>query len=328
MNLARLKFLFPICDVEVKEFPKENELIQDIFIGIDGGGTKCKVRIENKSGELIGQAIGGPANIRLSVDTAWDSIYQTINEVLSASAIKLEDKHYRFHVGMGLAGCEVQEACVDFLSRPHNFSTLELTTDAHVACIGAHDGQDGAIIIIGTGVAGYQVQQGISTKVGGWGFPHDDEGGGAWLGLEAARHTFQWLDHRIEKSPLLEDIFAYFDNDINHFATWANRATSNEFARLAPFVINHSQQEDVWAVRLMKKAAQEINRVGMALGKMHTHNDAPLPCCLFGGVAPFIESWLSDELLARLVVRQGDANSGAILLVRPQVENTLSQAQS
>ncbi len=54
------------------------------------------------------------------------------------------------------------------------------------------------------------------------GFPHDDEGGGAWLGLQAVRLTFQWLDHRLEKAPLMTDVFAYFDNDLNHFVTWAN----------------------------------------------------------------------------------------------------------
>ncbi len=43
-------------------------------------------------------------------------------------------------------------------------------TDAHAACIGAHNGADGAIIIIGTGVVGYQTQNGEGVQVGGWGF--------------------------------------------------------------------------------------------------------------------------------------------------------------
>src|SRR5947207_189562 len=87
--------------------------------------------------------------------------------------------------------------------------------------------------LLGQGVVGYQVQGDKNTRVGGWGFPHDDEGSGAWLGLEAARQTFQWLDHRIEKSPLIEDVFAFFNNDSEHFTLWANQANSSEFARLA-----------------------------------------------------------------------------------------------
>lgn len=292
-------------------------MTQDIFIGIDGGGTKCKIRVEDHTGQLLGQAVGGPANVRLSVEIAWQSIYQTLNEILQARDISLHDKNFRFHAGIGLAGCEVLEARNNYLSMPHPFATLQLVSDAHIACLGAHGLHDGAIIIVGTGVIGYQIQQGQGTKVSGWGFPHDDEGGGAWLGLEAVRLTFQSLDHRIEKTPLLEEIFAYFNHDIPHFVAWANKANSSEYARLAPLVINHSQQNDHLAVRLMKKAAQAVNQIAVALEKTQKQ---VLPCCLFGGVAPFIEPWLSDELHSRLVPHQGDANAGAILMVRQLLE--------
>jgi glucosamine kinase len=289
---------------------------QDIFIGIDGGGTKSKVRIEDNAGRLLGQAVGGPSNIRLSVDTAWQSIYYALEEGLKPAGISLQDDNYRFHVAMGLAGCEVSEAQKEFLSRAHPFKTLQLITDAHIACIGAHGAQDGAIIIIGTGAIGYQIQNGKGVRVSGWGFPHDDEGGGAWLGLEAARLTFQWLDHRIEKSALLEDIFDFFNRDIESFVAWANRANSTEFARLAPIVINHSQQEEILSVRLMKKAAHAIDRVSVALEKMRVKSDKPLPCSLFGGIAPFLEPWLGEDLRSKLVPRKSDANTGAILMIR------------
>lgn len=296
-------------------------LSEDIFIGVDGGGTKSKVRIENSVGALIGQGVGGPANIRLSVDNSWHSIYKAIDEALLPAGMSLTDKNYRFHVGLGLAGCEVTEACDEFLSRVHPFSTIQLTSDAHVACLGAHQGKDGAIIIVGTGVVGYQIEEGQGNRVGGWGFPHDDEGGGAWLGLEATRLTFQWLDHRAEKSPLVEDVFAFFDKDVEQFSTWANRANSSEFARLAPLVINHSQQEEIAAVRLMKKAAHAVDRVEHGLRKMRKNPNDLLPCCLFGGVAPFLEPWLSEGLRNMVTSRKADANAGAILMIRKWVSS-------
>jgi glucosamine kinase len=296
-------------------------LKQDIYIGVDGGGTKSKVRIEDADGNLLGQGMGGPSNIKLSVDGSWQSILHAIDDALALSDISLDDRHlYAFHVGMGLAGCEVKEAYTEFVQRLHPFTTLQVTTDAHVACIGAHGGNDGAIIVVGTGVVGYQIENGRSTKVSGWGFPHDDLGGGAWLGLEAARLTFQWLDHRTEKSPLVEDIFSFFNDDFDYFVTWANRANSSEFARLAPLVINHSQQEEIAAVRLIKKSAHAIDHVGTALIKSQFQKNAPLPCCLFGGIAPFIEPWLGEDLKQRLVPRISDANAGAILLIRDYVK--------
>ena len=294
-------------------------MADDIFIGVDGGATKCKVRVENSAGYVLGQAVEGPANIRLSVDKSWESIYHALDEALKPAKIQLADQNYHFHMGLGLAGCEVTDAVDEFLSRSHSFASIQLTSDAHVACLGAHKGQNGAIIIVGTGAIGYEIQAGKGTRVGGWGFPHDDEGSGAWLGLEAVRLTFQWLDQRTEKSLLVEDVFAFFNNDLEHFAAWANRANSSEFARLAPLVINHSQQEEVAALRLMKKAAHAIDRIGTALIKGQRQRDALLPCSLFGGIAPFIEPWLSEELRACLVQRQADANSGAILMIRDYV---------
>ena len=289
---------------------------ENIYIGVDGGATKCKARIEDAAGNLLGQAVGGPANIRLSVDTSWQSIYESINAILTPLDISLQNSKYDFHIVLGLAGCEVQQARNIFLAAEHPFASLHLTSDAHVACVGAHAGADGAIIIVGTGVVGYQVHGEHTNKVGGWGFPHDDEGGGAWLGLEVTRLTFQWLDRRGAVSPLLEAVFAYFSNNLNDFSTWANRATSNEFAKLAPLVVNHSLQNDVMAHKLMQQAALAIDSVASALEKMHPENSHALPCSLFGGIAPFIEPWLSQPLRARLAPRQGDANSGAIIMAR------------
>jgi glucosamine kinase len=117
----------------------------------------------------------------------------------------------------------------------------------------------------------------------------------------------------------VEDVFAFFNKDLGHFVTWANRANSSEFARLAPLVINHSQQDEIAAVRLMKKAGHAIDKVGMTLVKLQTEKDKPLPCSLFGGIAPFVEPWLSEELRAHLVPREADANVGAILMIRDAV---------
>lgn len=287
----------------------------DIYIGVDGGGTKSKLRVEDSAGNLLGHAVAGPANIRLSVEDAWESIYTALDEVLTSHHISMDDKHYHFHAGLALAGSEVKEACHTFLQKPHPFKTIQLFSDAHAACVGAHHAKDGGILIVGTGMVGYQVYKNKSSKVGGWGFPHDDEGSGAWLGMQAIRLTFEWLDHRADKSLLVEDVFAFFNHDIEALILFANRATSNDFARIAPLVINHSQQEEMVAVRLMKKAAHSVDRIHHALTKIRD-DEALFPMCLLGGIAPFMESWLSEELRSCLVHKQADATVGAILLIR------------
>ena len=280
-------------------------LVKKLFVGVDGGATKCTVRLEDEAGTLMGLVTSGPANIRLSVEQAWQSIQSALNKLLAQY-----EGQFEIHAGMGLAGCEIQQAKQIFVNHPHPFSKLNVVSDAYTACLGAHGGQDGAIIIIGTGVVGLKCQQGQTVKVGGWGFPIDDLGSGAWLGLEAVKVTLQNMDGRLPASGLAEAVHAHFQNDHDRLMAWANAAHSTQFAELAPVVIAESERQDATAIQLLQRAAQEIERVADAL-----HLD-DLPCSLIGGVAPFIEPHLSASLRARLRPVMATPEVGAIYLAR------------
>ena len=185
--------------------------MQNIYIGVDGGASKCLVRAEDEDGNFLGTASGGPTVFKFSAENAWKTICETSNEALQQSSINLEDKQYSFLLGLGLTGCEIPSAKQGFLNiTPPFFTRVCLESDAYTACLGAHDGKDGAIIIVGTGVVSVQLQNGKMAQIGGWGFPHSDEGGGAWLGLEAVRLTFHWLDGRLKQEPsqLLKMIYS------------------------------------------------------------------------------------------------------------------------
>ncbi|OGT47347.1 MAG: hypothetical protein A3E83_02970 [Gammaproteobacteria bacterium RIFCSPHIGHO2_12_FULL_41_20] len=292
-------------------------MTKDIFVGVDGGGTKSTVRIVDSEGQVLGQASSGPANIRLSVDQAWHSIYDALTKILQPLRLSLDDANYRFHAGLGLAGSEVPAACQAYLARPHAFTTIELVSDAHIACLGAHGGKDGAIIVVGTGVIGYQTLQGKHFRVAGWGFPHDDEGGGAWLGLAATRLTLKWLDDRGLSSPLIQAIWDKFSQTQSQLVAWANHANATEFAQLVPLVLHYAGTGDEVAVTLLQTAANYIDDIAAALAKQA----GVLPCCLVGGMAPFILPYLSLNLRQRLVAPQGDACQGALDLIRAKSSN-------
>ena len=290
-------------------------MTKHFYIGVDGGATKCTVRIEDAAGRLLGKETSGPASIRLSVDRTWESIYSALNKLLGAMGLSLQANDCHFHAGMGLAGCEIVDAYQAFNNRRHSFETLVVSSDSHVACLGAHSGKDGAIIIAGTGVVGYQIQAQQTAKVGGWGFPHDDEGGGAWLGLQAVKTAVQWLDGRAPSTALAEAVYHYFDQDPERLVTWANSANSTAFAELAPLVIQQSQQGDSASILLVQQAAAAINKIGSALFQVQATQNV-LPCSLIGGMSNFIEPHLDANLRARLCPPQLTADAGAVLLVR------------
>lgn len=291
-------------------------MAESLFIGVDGGATKCIVRIEDENGKLLGRETSGPANLRISVLKASESIHEALSKILKSLNITENDKHYRLHAGMGLAGCEVNSAYQSFVSLPHLFETLVVSSDAHTACLGAHAGSDGAIIIIGTGVAGFQIQSNQTTKVGGWGFPQDDEGGGAYLGLQAVKSTLQALDGRLPDCDLAKRVYERFENDMDRFVTWTNQANSTAFAELAPIVIQQCQSGDEMAISIMQQAGKAVDSVADALYSAQQDQMKPLPCSLVGGVAPFIEPFLSEKLRARLSPCQLTPDQGAVLLAK------------
>lgn len=297
----------------------ERIVVKNIFIGVDGGGTKTKIIVEDEAGLLLGQARSGPANIRNSVEQAWSSVDAGVKEALTQAGIDPNDRHYRFHIGLGLAGTEDPVASQTFLSRSHFYTNLVLDSDAYTACLGVHDCSDGAIIIIGTGVIGYELYQNQRYVVGGWGFPQGDTGGGAWLGLEALRLTFNNMDGRVEGTPLLKAIFSHFDNNAGKIISWSTNARPVDFASLAPIVIEHIQLNDPHALALIERAAKEIDEIAAAMEKRLPAGHSPLPCCLLGGVAPFIQPRIGEALKSRLVPRKHDATKGAIYMIRRKV---------
>src|SRR5688572_24913373 len=116
---------------------------QKLFIGVDGGATKRVVRLEDELGNLLGRVVGGPANIRISVERAWQSIYSALNKILHPLSLSLSTKTCEFHVGMGLDGYEISESYKAFMQHVHGFHKIIVTSDSHTACLGAHQGQDG-----------------------------------------------------------------------------------------------------------------------------------------------------------------------------------------
>ena len=72
----------------------------------------------------------------------------------------------------------------------------------------------------------------------------DDQGGGAWIGLEAIRITFKCIDGRLEHNLFSQRIFKKFDNNLDAFVIWANKATPSDYAQLTKDIVNAAQEGD------------------------------------------------------------------------------------
>src|SRR5258708_38104085 len=79
------------------------------YIGVDGGGTRCRARIEDAEGRLLGQGAAGPATTRIGADRSM----QAVRAASMAAAIDAGLPPARLSPtsgGVGLAGGHRQGA--------------------------------------------------------------------------------------------------------------------------------------------------------------------------------------------------------------------------
>lgn len=290
--------------------------MKNIYIGIDGGGSRLRLYLEDEQGNPLGVEEGGSANIRFSPEKTWDVILTTLHDALRKLGISFADQNIYYHGAFGLAGSEHQEALTQFLNYPHPFHRLTVTSDAHIACLSAHGNNNGAIIIVGTGIIAYQNENGVISRVGGFGFPHDDEGSGARLGLDAVQLTFKALDGRISHTLLTTEMSKQWKTSEDLLAHF-HEASAKEFAALVPLIFSAAQACDSVAIAMIQKTCDVIYQLQKALIKKQSTTE-PLPLALLGGLSKSLEPYLSEEFKRNLRVPQVTPEKAALLLLSPR----------
>ena len=284
--------------------------MQSLFLGVDGGGSGCRARLADAGGAILGEGMAGPANPRFDPDHAVEAVENAARDALAAAGLPVS-RLADVYAGLGLAGVGQRRERDRVVARPHPFAGRVLETDAYVACLGAHSGDDGAVIVVGTGSCGQALIDGRAIRIGGWGFPVSDQGSGAWLGLEGLRVALAARDWLCEPTSLTEAILGRYNNDPEAVVAWLDGARPRDYAVLAPIVVAHAAAGDQVGIALMRQAASDLSKMASYL----LSKGAPR-LSLLGGLAAAMEPWLTDSVRAKLTAPLGDALDGALLLAR------------
>lgn len=286
---------------------------EPLILGIDGGGTKCRARLCGLSGAVLGEAVMGPANVRLDLDQAWASAGEAVEECLRRAHLAPHDRS-RITACLAFAGATEPTVLDSVRARDHPFARAIVTSDGYAACIGAHRGRDGGVVAVGTGLIGWAVLRGTQHRVGGWGFPVSDEGSGAWIGCEALRRALWAHDGKARWTGLLRAILDSRSGP-HEIVRWSTRAQPRDYAAIAPTVVEYASRGDPAAVELMELAASHVDATASRLLAIGVPRLA-----VVGGLSSAIEPWLSSETKRQLTPACGDALDGAVRLARAEVE--------
>jgi glucosamine kinase len=290
------------------------------FIGVDGGGTRCRARLQNRAGQTLGEGMGGASNIRLGMGTVWRNIMIAVDQALAQASLSHADLP-DIHIGLGLAGVSSSTSAQVTMDSGPAFGAMSVSSDAHAACLGAFSGRDGGILITGTGSAGYVFIAGVGRSLGGWGFEVGDDGSAAGLGRAALRAALRSLDEIAPASAMTRALISDLGGKAADAIAFVTTATPSEYGALAPMIIAHALSGDIVAMRLVQDVADEIGLYVARLRSLGADRIA-----LIGGMADPIEPWLNPAIRTLLTRPENDAVEGALLLARRNDRDLLQGA--
>lgn len=279
------------------------------LIGVDGGGSGTRIIVTDKKLKILASAHGGPSALGQGIEKAWKAIVDTLARAFHDGNIP-PPMLSECAIGLGLSGANNIIWKNEFYMRNPKFKNIIVDTDGFTTLLGAHGGNPGAIVAVGTGSVGMILNSANERKdVSGWGFPSGDEASGAWLGLKAAAITQKTIDGRRLPSPLSDNILKFCGKEPALFLNWLGNANQNTFAQLAPLIFQ-SAATDMDAKKLLISAGLEIELMVKALDP---ENRAPL--CICGRLGEALIPYLPETIKFRNQIAQGDSTIGALLLI-------------
>jgi glucosamine kinase len=285
------------------------------YLGVDGGGTNCRVRLANENLEVLAEVKNGRSNLQIDGgEPAYRAILDGTRDVFAAAGVDYAETANTFAC-FGMAGGRMDSAREAFAARSWPFAGVTVYDDIDIAHAGALGGAEGGVVIIGTGSAAMSVVGGTRYQAGGWGFQIGDQMSGAIMGRELVRYTVEANDSLVEGSPLTQAVTETLGGSNQSIMTWSfatemglqllsrdgsegcddaliGRAPG-EYGKLMPLFFDYLEQNDPVALKLL---AIELNYIDTYVNWFKSH----------GAQVMAIVGGLGQRLFPRLHERYGD----------------------
>jgi N-acetylglucosamine kinase len=249
----------------------------EYLLGIDGGGTKTVCILIDTQGKVWGYGKAGASNYQIiGINAAFESIEAailgaTIQAQAQINKIKITA------ICLGLAGVsrkQDQEVVKNIILDLQNSSNLFIEWaadlsqktiichDALIALVGGVSNDVGIVVAAGTGSIVFgKNQQGISKRVGGWGYLLGDEGSAYKIAISGLQMAMQSYDGRTQNTSLLADFKTYLGLEniedlvnVIYLSGWGVK----EIAALAVIVDDAAAKGDKVANQIIEEAVKDL----------------------------------------------------------------------
>ena len=236
------------------------------IIGIDSGGTKTEAAVYDLAGNECQRIVTGFGNMLVDHEQGLANIKLAIEKIL----VEKNPKNCQLLV-LGLAGIDsggLREVVAEELA---SFNVpLILLNDAQLAHYALLQGEDGLLVIAGTGSVCFGKSENEWYRVGGWGHLFGDEGSGYSIGKLAIQHALEEFDLDQEPGLLTQRLYEYFDvTTVLELVKVAYQLSKNQLADIAQLVAELTPIDPIATTILLDSGKALGTEVEKMVSKMH-----------------------------------------------------------
>ena len=301
--------------------------LQDMILGIDGGGTHTVAllaqvnRQEAGAWTVLGRGEAGPSNMQaVGAERAFQSLDEAVAKAFAAAGMPRRPVRAAC---LGLAGAGREEDCQlvrQWAERIQLAADVEVTTDVRLLLSAGTPEGWGVAIVAGTGsIAFGRSPEGRSARAGGWGYLLGDEGSGYALTVAALQAVARMADERGPAtslaSVLLNRLGLQQPQELIR-AIYRGGLDRTALAALAPLVLEEAERNDAIASAIVQNGADELSLAVAAVVRQLKLSPG-FPLTIAGGLLLGSASY-REKLLQALAKHQ--VQPGPVCLVHEPAE--------
>lgn len=249
----------------------------DVYIGIDGGGTKTEAAMLGANRERLGTLLAGSTNPHaVTFEGAANELVRLLGRLFGQESPGSSGARTCAGMCLGLSGVSTDSEKHYFAEVIERFQTesgcrfpFAIRSEASISLMAALGREDGILVISGTGSGCYGITaEGEQLRAGGWGHYLGDEGSGYQIGIRTLKAAMKSY-HEILPPTLLTDLIlkAYGLNCVTELKSYVYLPSvgKTEIAAFARLCIEAADEGDAVASAILDSEAGELADTAAAL---------------------------------------------------------------
>eukprot|EP01133_Synstelium_polycarpum_P014256 gene14256-16826_t len=282
---------------------------KQLYVGLDGGGTKTLTVVVDALGNELGRCQTAGSNYHsVGEEAAREAICLGIR---NAVAVASGDLSQVAHVCLGISGVDRPEDAAligKWIDDLVPNTPYDIYNDAVVALTSGTLGVlFGCVVISGTGCIAFGIDhQGKTTRSAGWGPLLGDDGSGYQIGFDILKNVVKAKDETGPKTALTAAVLKQLEiKTEDELISWAYDPKNQgwqKFAQLAPLATECALQGDAVAIAVIDDACTALTSfISSVFKKLSFDTLDSVPLVLAGGNIERV-CLISDKLKEKLAV--------------------------